>query len=490
MSTTDYLSALNYGTSAETNSTLGTDRLDYVVPADQYHASGLQISRMKNLLIAITEDSAGGTRLKLPTGTSNRFSVGEYGLQMHASYLQVVRNGATAEQVPSAALTTKGDIIGYTGSAFSRLGVGADGTVLTADSGTTSGWKWAVPSASADATAIRGVTVDAGAATPTNLDILIYVAGDTKWHSAAFTNFAGSSIQSVGTSNSAGSSADFARGNHVHSIGVGAINDRTMAAAGLWTANEIATSGTFGWSGAHTFTAAGSAITVDNNFIIGGTIKSKTNVTLALTSQQANGASPQFTLDTLNAVTGANPLLRIATAGVKVMELQAQSSTHYLQFYDSAGGAQAALVFNNTPGISVYNTTYLNPYADNTIALGGASNRWASVWAANHYGIEQTAATSGAVTITPTSGETIQITATGNVTSLAIGDGSPGQRIALILRQNGGGTATWPSVISNVRLAGGSFTKTTTASAIDAFWLAWDNALTDWVELTRATNLS
>lgn len=143
MSTTDYLSSLNYGTSAETDSTLGTDRLDYVVPADQYHASGLQISRMKNLLKLITGDSAGGTRLKLPTTTSNLFAVGEYGVQMHANYLQVVRNGGTAEMVAAATVAAKGDLIVFNGTNFVKLAVGANGTVLTADSATAAGVKWA-----------------------------------------------------------------------------------------------------------------------------------------------------------------------------------------------------------------------------------------------------------------------------------------------------------------------------------------------------------
>jgi hypothetical protein len=44
-------------------------------------------------------------------------------------------------------LTTKGDLLGRSSSAAARLGVGANGTVLTADSAETTGLKWATPAA-------------------------------------------------------------------------------------------------------------------------------------------------------------------------------------------------------------------------------------------------------------------------------------------------------------------------------------------------------
>lgn len=40
-------------------------------------------------------------------------------------------------------LTTKGDLLGHSGAAHTRLGVGTDGYVLTADAAETSGIKWA-----------------------------------------------------------------------------------------------------------------------------------------------------------------------------------------------------------------------------------------------------------------------------------------------------------------------------------------------------------
>lgn len=43
----------------------------------------------------------------------------------------------------ASTLTTKGDVLAHTGSAHTRVGVGANNTVLTADSAETSGLKWA-----------------------------------------------------------------------------------------------------------------------------------------------------------------------------------------------------------------------------------------------------------------------------------------------------------------------------------------------------------
>jgi hypothetical protein len=48
--------------------------------------------------------------------------------------------------VPKSTVTTKGDLIVASGSAaVARLGVGADGNVLTADAASTNGVKWAAP---------------------------------------------------------------------------------------------------------------------------------------------------------------------------------------------------------------------------------------------------------------------------------------------------------------------------------------------------------
>lgn len=92
MGASDYLSALNWGTStggsagsAETTSTLGNDPLDRAQPTDVYHLSHLQMARMKNLLIAISQDLKGGTRLLSRVQSSNPFGATEAGYYVDSS---------------------------------------------------------------------------------------------------------------------------------------------------------------------------------------------------------------------------------------------------------------------------------------------------------------------------------------------------------------------------------------------------------------------
>lgn len=81
----------------------------------------------------------------------------------------------------ATALTTKGDLTPATGSAaFARLGVGANDTVLTADSTAATGLKWAAPAAGGmtllSTTSISGVTTTISSISQayTNLYIVIY----------------------------------------------------------------------------------------------------------------------------------------------------------------------------------------------------------------------------------------------------------------------------------------------------------------------------
>jgi hypothetical protein len=66
--------------------------------------------------------------------------------------------GTTGGGGATSPLTTKGDLWTYS-SADARLGVGADGTVLTADASTATGLKWAVPAGGGDVAKV-GTPVD------------------------------------------------------------------------------------------------------------------------------------------------------------------------------------------------------------------------------------------------------------------------------------------------------------------------------------------
>lgn len=100
--TTTYLDALNWGTGvAETTNTLGQDRLDVQIPPDQYQLSNLQITRMKNLLLAISQYWKGGARLQVVTQSSNPFAVGEYGFYVDTNGISyTVSNGVAYPSNP------------------------------------------------------------------------------------------------------------------------------------------------------------------------------------------------------------------------------------------------------------------------------------------------------------------------------------------------------------------------------------------------------
>lgn len=139
MSTTDYLDALNYGTStggsagsAETASTLGTARLDRQVPPSQYQISGLQISRLVEFAIAVSSDLKGGTRLRVRKQSSNPFGATESGfyISQAGTPYYVVDGTATALTGGGGGTTQTIDVINATALTGKQL------TAAVADSGT------------------------------------------------------------------------------------------------------------------------------------------------------------------------------------------------------------------------------------------------------------------------------------------------------------------------------------------------------------------
>jgi hypothetical protein len=84
----------------------------------------------------------------------------------------------------ATAIDAKGDLVPGTGAdTFSRLAVGANGTVLTADSAEATGLKWAVPAAGSmtllSTTTLSGATTTISSIDQTYTDLLILVRGIT-----------------------------------------------------------------------------------------------------------------------------------------------------------------------------------------------------------------------------------------------------------------------------------------------------------------------
>lgn len=144
------LSSILWGTSsagaavaAETTLTLGVDRQDVRVPPDLYHVWAAQLNAVKNLLLGVSATFKSGTRLGVSTQTASPFAANEQGWWVDTNGNPRFSYGGIANTLLAPALSAKGDLITYTGSAVAVLPRGTDAFVLTADSAQPNGIKWA-----------------------------------------------------------------------------------------------------------------------------------------------------------------------------------------------------------------------------------------------------------------------------------------------------------------------------------------------------------
>ena len=113
-------------------------------------------------------------------------------------------NGGTANAIPLSTVTTKGDIIAATASStVSRLGVGTNNQVLTADSTTATGIKWAAVSASptsgqsrvntqqsTSSTTYTGLTTAQTVTITTGTKVLVIVSGYISPSGTSYASYA------------------------------------------------------------------------------------------------------------------------------------------------------------------------------------------------------------------------------------------------------------------------------------------------------------
>ena len=111
--------------------------------------------------------------------TNTRLPIGTSGQVLAVSGGGVPAWTTTADVTP---LTTKGDLFTFT-TVDARIGVGADGTVLTADSAEATGLKWATASSGGmtliSTTTLSGVTTTLSSIPSTYNDLIIQVYGVT-----------------------------------------------------------------------------------------------------------------------------------------------------------------------------------------------------------------------------------------------------------------------------------------------------------------------
>jgi hypothetical protein len=124
------------------------------------------------------------------------------------------------------------------------------------------------------------------------------------------------------------------------------------------------------------------------------------------------------------------------------------------------------------------------------LGLGLPSQRFDNIWGRRHNGVVSPQTVSGAVSFDPALGSTHTLLASGNVSSLSVGLGNPGEVLTLVLTQDAGGISTWPGVVGNCRLAGGAFSKSLAANAVDTLTFRYNSTASKWDEIGRAIALS
>lgn len=112
------------------------------------------------------------------SNTNTRLAIGSAG-QVLTVAAGVPSWASPSDQTP---LTTKGDVFTFS-TVDARLGVGANGTVLTADSAETTGLKWAAPAAggmtliNTGGTTLTGASVSISSIPTTYINLVILIAG-------------------------------------------------------------------------------------------------------------------------------------------------------------------------------------------------------------------------------------------------------------------------------------------------------------------------
>lgn len=342
MSATDYISALNWGAStggaagsAESSSTLGTARIDSREPPSQSHISGLQITRLVELGIAMSAWYKGGTRLRVLKQSSNPFGATESGFYIsQAGTAYTVVDGVATAMGGGGDMTLAGTqtVTGAkTFNAGTLLANNAGNTFATTfASSATAARTWTFPDATDTAMGLGTAQTVTGAKTFNASTLLLNNAGNTFATTLATNASAARTITFPDATDTVVTLAatQTLTGKTIDSIAATAGSAKTLTA-------DVANSGT------------NVAFVMNNTTALGGT---------TLIASFRTNSSEKLFIDNAGNVGGRGVFNTGLTYGVKL-----------INGYVEVSGANLA------------------PDGDATLNSGGGANRWLGEYAVNYY---------------------------------------------------------------------------------------------------------
>jgi hypothetical protein len=493
------LNTISWGTStggsavsAESTLSLGVDRVDTRIPPDTSHLWGAALNNAKNLLLAMSATFKGGTRLGVATQSASPFGASEQGLWCDTSGNPKWSYGGVANTLLSVAMSSKGDLITYTGSAVAVLPVGTNNFVLTADSTQPNGIKWA---AGGGGSTTLAAAYAAGASTTDSIFSLDATRGKILIKDNA------TPIGTLLELQSSGGTSFYAFNASNMNFGV---NRGITTSAGIGAFDFSNATGVFKTStGSHTFGSP--TWSVPANLVL-TSASSATNTTgISLVSTVADGAS-SIGLDINNASAFSNAaakFMRWRNNGTEIGSIRlSQNAAGGIRIVgDSAAflelslNGASSLAYNSnsiTVGTAATTVNGANLLSDTATTLGSAATPWPSTFTKQVMTTAQANTMAGTVTITPSSSFVKQTyTSATNVTALTISAGTDGQELIVELIQPGAGTAaTMVTTWTNVSFAGGVGSFTATLGKRDVYTFQYDGTTSKWYERSRALNLT
>jgi len=493
MGATDWLATLNFGLStggapgfAETTLTLGTPRLDRREPPSQYYFGGLQVTRMSELLMLMSGDLKGGTRLRVRTQTTSPFGAQESGFWIDsAGNPKYTYNGSNYTLAGGSANTLSGAYNAGGGPSDSIITLNATGSLVgIQDAASTIGPVLFKVGSNAFANIFLSIANDGSNTVSRSTGLTANPEGSTATRYALlFDNPVAAT---------AGVPAQYSPGLELRSsawdTGASAARDHrwlldARPVSGNPTSHELVffrryNSGNYTeqWRSRDASTAAArwTMMTSAPKFY----------------SEATTGAQPAFLYDTANAYAGVENIAEWRDVGVKAFGVRPSSSGPRIQGYSSTSGAATSYVellaatLQVQAGIAVLPETSVASGA----LVGSSTKIWREGWFRTRGGVEQTAPSSATPSFDTTLGDSIYILLNANATSWSITSGVAGQQVRIAWAQDGVGGRSIAGTPSNVKLQGGTFSPSTTPGAIDILELGWSVVDSKWHETGRKRN--